>query len=154
MSILARSHTILPLGGITQVSIVFSESVQSIPLGTALTLTGIGGNLGMTFDGFDVATRTGTWTLTSPITIDRVALNLAASGVSDLSGNSLVRNWGRTFGVLPGDYNGNGIVDDADLKAIKAKIGKIDKFADIDGTGIVNQTDLDQATLNKGKRLR
>jgi hypothetical protein len=55
---------------------------------------------------------------------------------------------------LAGDYDGNGVVTDADLRAIKLKSGRIDRLADIDGNGAVNTADHAQAAANKGRRLR
>jgi len=40
-----------------------------------------------------------------------------------------------------------------DIKAIGKKVGLADRFADLDGSGIVDQADVTIATNNKGKRL-
>jgi hypothetical protein len=65
-------------------------------------------------------------------------------------------NWAKAFAVLPGDFDGNGVVDDADLAGIQASFtlpGKtVNRWADINGNGFVDATDLDIARGNKGKR--
>jgi VCBS repeat-containing protein len=161
--IATNSRSVLPWSNVASISIVFSEGVQSVPLGTALSLTRAGGTpVPVTLVGFDAATRTGTWSIDAPIGIDRLTLRLAAVGVSDIAGNPMAADWVKSFGVLPGDYNGDGEVGDADVNAIKSRISKAgqtilrsdQRFADIDGSGIVDQTDLTLATNNKGKRYR
>ena len=78
--------------------------------------------------------------------------------MEDASGNLLSSNWSRAFGLLAGDFDGNGIVNKSDLKAIKKRFTKpkvaLARLADVDGNGIVNQADLDRATANLGKRLK
>jgi hypothetical protein len=86
-----------------------------------------------------------------------LTMRLTGTGVADSFGINLSSDWARTMGLLTGDYDGNGFVDNADLAAIKRKFTRpgvaFDRFADIDGNGVVNQTDLAKATANKGKRL-
>ena len=152
---LPTTRSVLPWAGITKISVVFSENIQSGPLAGALTLTSFNGsNLPLTFDSFDASTRTATWNLSSAIGIDRVSLKLDRTDVLDIQGNVLAKDAGRNFVVLPGDFDGNGVVNDVDLKAIKSRIGKptkFDRFADIDGNGFIDQIDLGLATANKGK---
>ena len=145
------TRSVLPWTGITTVSVVFSEDVVVNP--TALTIGVTGGDLPTTFT-YDAATRTGTWTLASAFTgIGRMTLRLAAAGVADLSGNGLARDWSRTIGILPGDFDGNRVVNDADIRALKKLLNKVSYFGDLDGSGIVDQADVTIATNNKGKRL-
>ena len=102
----------------------------------------------------DPATRTATFTLAGPLTTPgRLSVQVLASGVADMAANPLAKNWGKTVGILPGDFDGNGVVTDADVKAIAKRVGKVHRFADLDGSGIVDQTDVTIATNNKGKRL-
>ena len=146
---------ILPWNRLHRISIVFSEGVTVDP--NALSLVGIDGPYSMTFS-YNAATRTATWTPTVAVGNDRVTLRLSAAGVVDSSGNAVPADWARTFGMLAGDFDGNGLVDSRDLTAIKSKFTRpgvvYNRFADVDGNGIVNQTDLNMATANKGRRLR
>ena len=152
---LPTTRSILSWAGITKISVGFSENIQSGPLAGALTLTSFNGsNLPLTFDSFDTATNTASWNLGSAIGIDRVTLNLDRTDVLDITGNMLAKDAGRNFVVLPGDFDGNGVVNDADLKGIASRIGqpkKFNRFADIDGNGFIDQIDLGLATANKGK---
>ena len=79
---LPTTRSVLPWAGITKISVVFSENIQSGPLAGALTLTSFNGsNLPLTFDSFDASTRTATWNLSSAIGIDRVSLKLDRTDV-------------------------------------------------------------------------
>jgi len=147
----ALARGILPWERLHRIAVVFSEGVIVNP--AALTLTGPGGSIPTTF-AYDSATRTATWTPTVPVTDGRFTLRLSASGVADASGNALAADWARTIGLLTGDFDGNGVVTDADLRAIKRKIGTRDRFADIDGSGVVDAADYALALANKGRRLR
>jgi hypothetical protein len=76
--------------------------------------------------------------------------------VTDGSANPLTADWAKAFAVLPGDFDGNGVVDDADLAGIQANFtlpGKsLNRWADVDGNGVVDATDLEAARGNRGKR--
>jgi murein DD-endopeptidase MepM/ murein hydrolase activator NlpD len=148
-SSLARG--VLPWERLHRVAIVFSEGVIVNP--AALAITGLGGSIPTTFS-YDAATRTATWTPTVSVSDGRFTLRLAAAGVADASGNVLAADWARTIGLLAGDYDGNGVVTDADLRAIRNRIGTRDRFADVDGNGLVTAADYDLAKANKGRRLR
>ena len=78
--------------------------------------------------------------------------------MTDGSGNAVAADWARTFGLLTGDFDGNGLVDNRDVAAIKARFTRpgvlLNRFADIDGNGIVNQIDVNKTTANLGRRLR
>jgi hypothetical protein len=149
------TRSILPWEQLHRISIVFSEGVTVNP--NALTLAGPAGAYATTFD-YDPATRTATWTPTVAIGNTRVSIRLDAAGVADGSGNLVKADWARSFGLLAGDFDGNGVVNDKDAKAIKKKFTRprvaYNRFADVDGNGIVDQTDLDKARANKGRRLR
>jgi len=153
---LPTTRPVLPWDGITKISVVFSEDIQSGPLANALTLTGFNGSaLPLTFDSFDAATNTASWNLGAAIGNDRISLKIDRTDILDIAGNMLAKDAGRNFVVLPGDFDGNGVVNDIDLKAIKSRIGKpnmSNRFADIDGNGFIDQVDLDKATLKKGTR--
>ena len=69
-------------------------------------------------------------------------------------GNVYARNWTKSFGLLAGDFDGNGVVNDLDLRNIRKRFTRPgvarNIVADVDGNGVVNQQDLDQATAMKG----
>jgi len=151
----ALARGVLPWERLYKVSIVFSEGVTVNP--NALTIMGIGGAYATTFT-YNAATRTATWTPTGVVSNDRLTIRLSGAGVTDGSGNAVAADWARTFGMLTGDFDGNGVVDSRDVAAIKAKITRpgvpLNRFADIDGNGIVNMIDVNKATANLGRRLR
>ena len=123
----------------------------------ALTLVGPDGAYATNFS-YNAATRIATWTPTAPITSGRLTIQLDRTSVVDTSNNPLTAGWARTFGVLAGDFDGNGIVDKKDLAGIKKKFTRkrvpLSRLADINGDGTVNQADLDIAKANLGKRLQ
>ena len=145
------TRNVLPWASITKVAVVFSEDVTVA--GANLGVTNIGGSVGSSFT-YDAATRTALWNLDQPLAEDRVTVRLFNTGIVDRAGNALGKDWARTFGLLAGDYDGNGVVNSTDLAKIKKKFGKVDCFADIDGNGFVNQADYDLALANKGNRLK
>jgi hypothetical protein len=148
-------RSVLSWANITRFEFVFSEGVTVDP--AALTLTGeLGGTVPLTF-GFNPATRTATWTTTAGLAIDRYTLRLSGAGVLDGSGNRLSGDWARAFAVLPGDFDGNGIVDDADMAGIQKNFSRpgvpVNRWADVNGDGVVDAADLNAAVPNKGRRI-
>jgi Dockerin type I domain len=127
-----------------------------------LVLTGVNNPGGYAFAGFNynAATFTATWTLSAPLPLDRLTFKLdgtTAAGIKDLtSGNLIGQDVMRTFGILPGDLNGNGLVDATEPDVVKKNIGKrypSPRTADVNGDGVVTQADYLIALANKGKRL-
>ncbi|HKB05607.1 MAG TPA: Ig-like domain-containing protein, partial [Gemmataceae bacterium] len=146
----SATRTVLPWELIRKVEVVFSEEVAV--QADSLTVTGLAGAVDMTF-AYDPATRTATWAPTAGLGNGRFTFRLARDGVADGSGNLLAADWARSVGLLAGDFNGDGAVSDSDLTAIRRRLGTANRFADIDGNGLVTQADLDLATANRGKRL-
>ena len=151
----AVARSIFPWERLYWISVVFTEGVTADP--AALVLTGLSGAISTTFN-YDAATRTATWTPTVAVGDGRVTVRLIGALVTDTSGNAVAADWARTFGLLTGDYDGNGLVDNRDLAAIKKKLTRpgvaYDRFADVDGNGVVNQADVTKATANKSRRLK
>src|SRR5262249_42959911 len=108
----------LPWANITKFQFVFSEDVSVDPSALALVGSNVG-SLTLTF-GYDPATRTATWTPLTALPIDQFTLRLSGALVKDAALNPLGSNWAKAFAVLPGDFDGNGVVDDADLAGIQA----------------------------------
>jgi VCBS repeat-containing protein len=151
----AISRGVLPWAGVRRFEFVFSEAVTVNP--SALTLTGPTGTVPLTFTA-PGANRTAVWTVSGPdLPIGRYSLRLNASLVSDLNGNLLARDYTRSFGLLPGDFDGSGRVTAADVASIRKNFQvdptKTNRFADVNGDGVVNQADADLASANLGKTL-
>jgi VCBS repeat-containing protein len=151
----ALSRSVLPWAGVHRVEFSFNEAVV-IPA-DAVTLVGaFAGNIGVT-SSYDAVTRTLSVTFAGPLAMDRYTLRLSASGVADVYGNPLAADWGKTFGVLPGDADGNGLVDDRDLSHIRRNYSRpgriINRAADINGDGRVDIHDYNIAQANRGWRL-
>jgi hypothetical protein len=146
----AVNRTVLPWANIRRVSVVFSEDV-TVAAGN-LVLTGPGGPVPATFQ-YNPATRTATWTPLVPLGPGRWTVYLSAAGIADAGGNLLAADWAKTVGVLPGDFNGDGAVTDADLTGIRRYFGTKNPYADIDGNGLVNLADYNLAKANKSWRL-
>jgi hypothetical protein len=59
-----------------------------------------------------------------------------------------------SFSVLPGDFNGDGVVSSADMTDINnATVGAYDVWADLLGTGTVNINDVKLARSKIGTSL-
>ena len=145
----------LPWANVTRFQFTFSEDVAVDP--AALTLVGgESGSLTLNFS-YDPATRTATWSRPSGLPIDQYILRLSGSMITDGSTNTVAADWAKSFAVLPGDFDGNGVVDDIDLAGIQANFsapGKVlNRWADVNGNGVVDATDLETARNNKGKRI-
>jgi hypothetical protein len=152
------NRSVLPWSNVTAFSFTFDERVTVNP--SALSLTdGAGAAVGLNF-AYDPATRTATWTVAAgPLPIGRYSLRLDAAGVTDQSAtpNPIAADWAKAFAVLPGDYDGNGLVDDTDLSAIRANFTRagvpVNRLADVNGSGLVDEADLTLAESNRGRRI-
>jgi hypothetical protein len=158
----------LPWTNINQVSISFSEDVK-IEAGD-LSVSGVN-TTAYAFSGFtyNSTTHTATWTLSSPITKDKLMLDLDANGMAPVcsaaTGESLDGAWTNCqstfnsgngqggadfdfcFNVLPGDVNSNNATNILDANAVNQKIGKnagdagYSVFLDVDGSSSITLTD-------------
>jgi hypothetical protein len=159
----SRQLTTLPWGNVDQVSIRFNKDVTISQ--AALSLVGVnGGNLAVTAFEYDPLTHAATWTLAKALGTDAVQVSLAAGGadaVRDDSGNALDGEWSDgasavsgdgvaggdfTFGirVLPGDTNGDNVVNFADFVALSNHYGMPNagtRGGDLDGDGMTSFSD-------------
>ena len=124
----------LPWSNINQVQIVFSENVTVSQ--ASLDLTDLAVAVATSGFSYNATTFTATWTLANPIPADTLNLVLHSTGampVKDTNGNALDGEWTNStsvypsgngtaggdfdfaFNVLPGDANGDGIVNSQDL---------------------------------------
>ncbi len=136
---------------ITGVEAVFSEPV----LGTSGSLAR--GNGALAIAGFSGnGTDTLRWTFLNPLATADVVANLAATGpdgIHDAAGGALDGDgngtggdaYSRDFKVLYGDFNDDGLVSLADGVLIRNLIGSNNIFADLNGDGQVDLTDVNIA---------
>ncbi len=151
------SRTILPFSTLGRFEFTFSENVDLD--GNELSITDSAGNaIALTYLS-GPTTRTALWSVTAGtgLPIGRFNLRLDAAGVLDVNGNPMIGDETRSFAVLPGDVDGNGLVDSKDTNEIKKNYRKtgarMNRFADVNGDGIVDKLDTDLATANLGKRV-
>lgn len=160
--------------GIDQIKIRFSEDVQVDA--ADLSLGGVN-TTAYSFSDFhyDPQARLATWTLSAPLTKDRLRIDLDANGldpIRDLDGNILDGEWtngsstvsgngvaGGDFefllNVVPGDVNNNGVVMLNDYMAVSQSMGLTTAdlgylaIRDIDGSGTIDITDRDLVYARK-----
>jgi hypothetical protein len=153
----------LPWSNLNQISITFNEDVSVTE--ASLMLAGVNaGDLNIAQFSYDPETHTATWTLAKALGTDAVQVSLAAGGadaVRDDSGNALDGEWSDgasavsgdgvaggdfTFGirVLPGDTNGDNVVNFADFVALSNHYGMPNagtRGGDLDGDGMTSFSD-------------
>jgi hypothetical protein len=146
----------LPFATINAIDIIFSDNV-AVSMGQ-LSLKGVNiPNCSIQGFNYNPNTDDATWTLPSALGIDR--LMMALDGVTFGGDPSIsVNHLGTNFAVLPGDFNGDGVVDGQDMVGIRNQIqgtGPPDLriWADIDGTGTLDFNDYVKARKNLGARL-
>jgi hypothetical protein len=119
-------------------------------------LTGVVGGPIALSSTYDVASKTLTVSF-DKLLRDRYSLRLSAAGVTDEAGNPMAANWARAFAILPGDFDGNGLVDNRDLFGVRQNYSAPGRlyaiFADIDGNGIVNFLDYEAVRQLRGSRI-
>lgn len=115
---------------------------------------------------YNATTHTAAWTLTATLAADRVFLSLDGDdasldlnqGVMNSAGAFLAGgDVNKSFNVLPGDYNNNGVVTIQDSLAIHNKMPKYggiyDIFADLDGDHEIDMDDFTAASKRIKKVL-
>jgi hypothetical protein len=125
------------VNGINSVSLRFSQDVATEIAQGDLEVRGSGGTLTVTGFTYDAATKTATWTLGSPVTLDKLRLVLAAAGVRDFDGEwangtdaypsgdgSIGGDFNFRLNVLRGDATGDGTVNALDLAAVRQRLGQ------------------------------
>src|SRR5438552_1465007 len=165
-------------GGINQVALRFTADVASQLQQGDLVVRGVN-TATYTITGFsyDPATKTGVWTLASPITNDKVRLFLDDALVGGLDGEwadnadaypsgdgTAGGDFSFRFNVLRGDATQDGTVNALDLSFIKQRLNKTatnpgtsgaiySVFADLDADGQINALDLSAAKQRLNNRL-
>ena len=158
--------------GLNQFAIRFSQDVGSTLQQEDLVIRGNNAP-NYTISGFtyDPGTKTGVWTMATPVTYDKVKLILDdallpgldgewSSGQSFPSGNGTAGgDFSFRVNVLRGDANQDGTVNALDLRQLKAKlnrtatnpgagVGGYSVFADLNADGLINALDLGIAKAN------
>ena len=155
----------LPWGNLDTITMVFSEDV--VVTQADLTLLGVNvAEYPVAGFAYDSGTSTATWTLASPIHIDRLLVQLDAA-VQDRAGNALDGEWqngtsefptgdgaaGGEFrfalNVLPADANRDGLVTDLDVSLLATHWQQVSGAMPADGdfTGDGKVDDLDVSIL-------
>jgi hypothetical protein len=173
----------IPFGPVDRISFRFTEDVAVDPAALSVTTASGGADVPVasTFT-YDANYFIATWTLSRPITADRVRIVLASGGpggVSDFSGAALDGEWADgadaypsgdgaaggdfrfAFNVLQGDVNRNGRVDTRDFTDVWRRKynpafpnpARYSVFADVDGSGRVDLFDLVLVRNRLGRRL-
>jgi len=146
----------LPFTTIKAIDIIFSDNV-AVNMGQ-LSLTGVNvASYGLTGVSYDPNTNDATWTLPSALGVDR--LMMALDGAAFAADPTIsVNPFAAKFAVLPGDVNGDGVVNSQDMVLVRNEIqGTGDPsmigWADLDGNGIVDINDYNAVRKNVGKHL-
>jgi hypothetical protein len=135
---------------ITGIQVVFSKPITTADQNSfsGLTTTGFAG----------LGTNTLTWTIT-PISVGVFNTNLlgsGADGITDAAGNFLGGGTGFAQGltVLLGDWNGDKSVTSADMSGVNVgRSQTYNIFADINGDGVVDTTDVQTVRAHLGSSL-
>ena len=159
----------LPWININQLDLVFSEGVDLTAAN--LKLTGKGSKdymAGVTLNHAPGAVNA-SLSLPTAIGVDRLMLLLDGDdasidgglGVRDTSGNFLSGgDYRQDFDVLPGDFNGDGIVNSTDVVLVRNQLpgylpaGSTPSiFADVNGDGVVDLSDYNLVRSRSGTKL-
>jgi microcystin-dependent protein len=142
----------LPFVDITKFEVRLTDPVNVTGTGLSLTSTAGGPQYTPALAGPSTATSDLNWTLPTAIGIDRLMLQLdQANIVSSIAPSlSLFGPSRESFSVLPGDVNGDGVVNSQDLATVQGEIlGVLNptSWADVDGTCKIDG--MDYTAVNK-----
>jgi len=146
----------LPFTTISAIDILFSDNV-TVSL-RQLSLTGVNvPNYNFSGVTYNPSTDDATFTLPSALGVDHLmmALNAVAfAGDPTISANP----FGAKFAVLPGDFNGDGVVNSQDMVGVRNEMqGTGDPtligWANLDGNGVVDINDYNAVRKWVGKHL-
>ncbi len=155
---------VVPSAGANEIKIQFSEDVY-VGMQDLRIISHNGNPYSIREFSYDADTHTAIWTISPTIPADSIRVRLIR--VQDLSHQRLDGDFDGTsggvfsyrFGVLPGDADGDGRVDRADLASARAlALSQIGDEAyqvshDIDSNGVINQADLDLIESQSGTTL-
>ena len=149
MSLLSLSRD-LPFSTINKFEVEFSSGVDISGTGLTLTSTAGGPTYSPTLSTSSSGVTSATWNLPTAIGVDRLMLALETMDITSVSGSlSLYGTTSKSFNVLPGDFNGDGVVSAADMTGVINEVGQTyDVWADLNGDGTVDSND---AKIARGK---
>jgi RHS repeat-associated protein len=146
----------LPYVNINAIDVIFSDNV-AVNLGQlALAGTNIA-SYGFSGFGYNTQSNDATWKLPSALGIDR--LMLALNGETFANDPTIgVNPLALKFAVLPGDVNGDGVVNVKDVKLVRNAMRRtadpsLIGWADVDGNGRVDINDFKAVRKRVGTRL-
>jgi hypothetical protein len=125
----------LPFININAIDVIFNENVSVTSADLALTtLINSGNTYNFGSFSYNSMTHDATWTLPSAIGVDSLMLALdGVTGPAGIAVSALTQN----FAVVPGDVNGDGVVDSLDMGVVRNQIvgaAAVTVWADADGT--------------------
>ncbi len=146
----------LPFTTIKAIDIIFSDNVAVNMGQLSLTDANISSH-GFSGFSYNPVTDDATWTLPSAIGVDH--LMMALDGETFAANPTIgVNPFATKFAVLPGDINGDGVVNAQDM--VLARNAMLDTgdpsmigWADLDGNGVVDINDYNAVRKNIGKHL-
>jgi hypothetical protein len=146
----------LPFTTIKAIDVIFSDNV-AVNM-NQLSLTGANvSSYGYSGFSYSSVRDDATWTLRSAIGVDH--LMMALDGETFTADPAIgVNHFGTSFAVLPGDINGDSVVNAQDMVlARNAILGTGDPsmigWADLDGNGVVDLNDFNGVRKNLGRHL-
>jgi RHS repeat-associated protein len=165
MSILGLKRD-LPFVNIKALEVIFSDDVNVDLRDLALTSTLTPGrSYSSSSFRYDPTAHDAQWTLPAALDVDKLLLALDGTNAT-LDGHDGIQvlpdiylgNYSLPFAVLPGDFNGDGVVNSQDMVGIRNQIqgtGPPDLriWADMDGTGTVDLNDYLAARKRLGRRF-
>ena len=139
----------LPFISINAIEIAFSDNVSVNQ--SDLSLIGSSGTpyvlSGLTYDS---KTHEARWSLPSAIGVDQLMLSLDGTSTTGVHTTNpsipMLGDFKQGFAVLPGDFNGDGVVNSQDLVGVRNEILSIagavpTPLGDLNGDGVVNISD-------------
>ncbi len=158
VDLLKLPRRVLPFATLTRISVTFSGDVSITP--DDLRIVGVGGvEYALSGFGYDGTTHTASWSISLDSNRgldDRLTFFVNGSATGVTNGGVPIGDWSQTVNILTGDLNGDGVVSQRDTIAIKNKFGAdlgARRWADVDGDGVVDGTDLSLAMEALGNRL-
>lgn len=158
----------VPLMGLNQVQIAFSEDVSVQQASLSIAGINVASYTVLDFQ-YDPSTFVATWTLANHVASDTIFLHLQSSGVSAVTDRSAVPLDGEwvngsslfpsgngaaggdfqfRFNVLPGDANGDGVVNGLDISAVASNWLQTGAGGDANGDTVSNGLDIAAVASN------
>jgi hypothetical protein len=146
----------LPFINIKALDIIFSDNVNVST--SMLQLLGVNVSSYSFSLSYNPKTFDATVTFPSALGVDRLMLSLNGETAAPVSGsgpNIAANPFQNNFAVLPGDVNGDGVVNLTDVLAVRSQItsGTYLIWADVNGDGVVDLNDFNEVRKRLGSHL-